>query len=122
LRGAIGDQEQRLAQAGVALLGRAAGGVGEARGVLVGYQPGEGPGGGQAGEPARVSDPAADLTGKDLAHTRHRQQDVVGIGVAVVVEDPLIKAGDLARELQREAGFGGDVGGQGLVVQSGGSP
>jgi hypothetical protein len=37
---------------------------------------------------------------------------VVGVGVAVVVEDPLIEAGDLACELEGEAGFGGDVGGQ----------
>jgi hypothetical protein len=29
-----------------------------------------------------------------------------------VVEDPLIEAGDLACELEGEAGFGGDVGGQ----------
>jgi hypothetical protein len=90
---------------------RLRGGVDEPRGMLVRDQPGEGPGRGQAGEPVGVAEPAADLTGEDLAHPGHRQQDVVGVGVAVVVEDPLVKAGDLARELQGEAGFGGDVGG-----------
>jgi hypothetical protein len=122
LAGVVGGQEQRLAEAGVAVFGRAAAGLGEARGVLVGDQSGEGPGRGQAGEPLGVAEAAADLAGKDLPHTRHRQQDVVGVGVAVVVEDPLIKAGDLTRELQGEAGLGGDVGGQSLIVQAGGSP
>ena len=92
----VGGQEQRFAQAGVAVFGRAAGGVGEARGVLVGDQPGEGPGGGQAGEPVGVAEAAADLGGEDLAHPRHRQQELLGVGVAVVVEDSLIQAGDLA--------------------------
>ena len=96
LAGVVGGQEQRLAEAGVAVFGRAAGGVGEARGVLVGDQPGEGPGRGQAGEPVGVAESAADLTGEDLADTGDGKQDVVGVGVAVVVEDPLIEAGDLA--------------------------
>jgi hypothetical protein len=122
LAGVIGGQEQRFAQASVALLGRAAGSVGEPGGVLVGYQPGEGSGRGQAGEPVGVAEPAADLTSEDLPHTWHRQHDVVGVGVAVAVEDPLIEAGDLPRELQGEAGLGGDVSGQGLIVQSSGSP
>ena len=91
----VGGQEQRLAEAGVAVFGRAAGGVGEACGVLVGDQSGEGSGRGQAGEPVGVAEPAADLGGEDLAHPGHRQQDVVGVGVAVVVEDPLVEAGDL---------------------------
>ena len=51
LAGVVGGQEQRFAQAGVAVFGRAAAGLGEARGVLVGDEPGEGPGRGQAGEP-----------------------------------------------------------------------
>ena len=96
LAGVVGGQEQRFAEAGVAVFGRAADRVGEARGVLVGDQPGEGPGRGQAGEPVRVAEAAADLGGEDLAHPGHRQQDVVGVGFAVVVEDPLVEAGDLA--------------------------
>jgi len=54
LAGVVGGQEQRFAQAGVALFGWAAGGLGEARGTLVRNQPGEGPGRGQAGEIGRA--------------------------------------------------------------------
>jgi hypothetical protein len=60
--------------------------------------------------------------GEDLAHAGHRQQDLIGVGVAVQIEDPLVDAGDLPRELQREASFDGDVSGQGLVVKASGSP
>jgi hypothetical protein len=96
LAGVVGGQEQRLAQAGVTVFGRAASGVGEPRGVLVRDQPRERPGRGQASEPAGVPESAADLGGEDLADTGDRQQDVVGVGVAVEVEDPLIEASDLA--------------------------
>jgi hypothetical protein len=74
----VGGQEQRFAEAGVAVFGRAADGVGEARGALVRDQPGEGLGRGQAGEAVRVAEPAADLGGEDLADPGPRQQELVG--------------------------------------------
>jgi hypothetical protein len=96
LAGVVGGQEQRLAQAGVAVFGRAASGVGEPGAVLVRDEPRERPGRGQASEPAWVSESAANLGGEDLPDTGDRQQDVVGVGVAVAVEDPRIEASDLA--------------------------
>ena len=58
----------------------------------MGDEPGEGPGGGQAGEPVGVAEPAADLAGEDLADTGGGEDDPVGVGLAVEVEDPLGRA------------------------------
>jgi hypothetical protein len=93
--GVVGGQEQRLAQAGVAVVGRAADRVGEARGVLVGMSP----------EKDRAAARLVNRWGRragrgsgrrGACRHRGRKAGCGRVGVAVVVEDPLIEAGDLA--------------------------
>src|SRR6185295_16769659 len=110
LAGVVGGDEQGLAQAGIAGLGRSAVAVGLAGGVGGRDQPGEGADRGQVGESCWVAESSEDLGCADAAGAGYRAHDPGWVGLVVERADALVEPVDLVGQGQREPGFGGDIG------------
>jgi hypothetical protein len=73
---------------------------------------------GEAPEAVRVAEAAEDLGGQHRGHAGRRQNDPVGVDGRVQVGDPVVEVMDLLSERQRQLRFDGDVGGEGVEIQT----
>ena len=80
-------------------------------------QAAEGAHAGQGIEAVGVAESAEDLRAGDLGHAGNGGDDAIGVELDQQHPDPLVEFFDLLGEVQRQAGFHGDVVGQLGVVQ-----
>ncbi len=107
--GMIGRHEDRLPQAGVAPLGRAAVPPCCTGGVERGDQPAEGTNPGKGSEAVRVSEPTEDLRTEDGPDTRHRDEDAFRVGLGKEDADTLIQVLELLTQVQCQPRLDRDV-------------